>query len=69
MDKIITSMSSLESRVSRISTSSSEHAIKELKEDIQRIIGKIDSMDVRSCSFHYFITSALKLLNISNAFF
>ncbi|CAI2189109.1 14171_t:CDS:10, partial [Funneliformis geosporum] len=47
LDRVITSLTSLENRVSRIPISSNEYAIKELKGDMQRIIGKIDAMDGR----------------------
>jgi hypothetical protein len=46
LDKIIASLSFLESRVSRISASSSEYAIKDLKESIQRIMGRLEAMEV-----------------------
>lgn len=46
LDKVIASISSLESRVSKLSVGSSDHAIRNLKEDIQRMLGRIEIIDV-----------------------
>ncbi|CAG8737263.1 15312_t:CDS:2 [Gigaspora margarita] len=52
LDKIISSISSLEARVSRIPLDGgNDHAIRDLKEDVQRIASKIESLDTQR-SFH-----------------
>jgi len=43
LDKIVSSLSLLETRMSRLSN---EYAIKDLKETIQRIVGRIETMEV-----------------------
>jgi len=53
LDKVIASISSLESRVSRLSVGSSDHTIKDLKENIQRIMGRIETMDSRIAGHFY----------------
>ncbi|CAG8787943.1 2035_t:CDS:2, partial [Dentiscutata erythropus] len=52
LDKIISSISSLEARISRIPLDGgNDHAIRDLKEDVQRIASKIESLDTQR-SFH-----------------
>ncbi|GBC08770.1 hypothetical protein RclHR1_08370007 [Rhizophagus clarus] len=53
LDKVIASISSLESRVSRLSVGSSDHAIKDLKENIHRVMGRIEAMDSRIAGHFY----------------
>src|SRR4051794_604326 len=69
LDKVIASLSILESRVSRLSASSSEYAIKDLKENIQRIMGKIEAMDVSYIFIIFYVNNLVLSLNISNACF
>ncbi|RIB02497.1 legume-like lectin family-domain-containing protein [Gigaspora rosea] len=54
LDKIISSISSLEARVSRIPLDGgNDHAIRDLKEDVQRIASKIESLDTRIAGQFY----------------
>ncbi|CAG8746547.1 9507_t:CDS:2, partial [Acaulospora morrowiae] len=48
LDKVINNIASLETRISRMSAGgsvSNDYSIRELKEDLQRMVGKIESLD------------------------
>ncbi|CAG8567727.1 9580_t:CDS:2 [Cetraspora pellucida] len=54
LDKIISSITSLETRISRIPLDGgNDHAIRDLKEDVQRIASKIESLDTRIAGQFY----------------
>ncbi|RIA91198.1 hypothetical protein C1645_127519 [Glomus cerebriforme] len=50
LDKVIASISSLESRISRLSVGSSDYAIKDLRDNI---MGRIEAMDNRIAGHFY----------------